>query len=267
MVGYGVNNVLPRFGEISRAVLLGKWERTSRTSILGTIFVERIIDLIFLAISVLIAIFLWGSNLYEHFPWLKSTIILTSIMLGVIVLLLLLVIKLKTRFSNIIVNLTGKFSAKLAAKVAHIFDMLIAGFSSLKGSRNYLITFILSALLIFSYALTTYVGFYTISMQLAMPVTFTMAWVLMSLGAIGIVIPTPGGTGSYHTLAKAVLVLIGFTEELSLAYAVLTHIIQYVLFILLALFFFFWLNNRNSRLYGVKEKFSDLIEETNMENL
>jgi len=31
MVGYGVNCVLPRVGEISRAILIGKWEGLSRT--------------------------------------------------------------------------------------------------------------------------------------------------------------------------------------------------------------------------------------------
>jgi len=267
MAGYGVNNVVPRMGEISRAVLLGKWEKTSRTSILGTIFVERIIDMIFLAIAMLIAITLWGGNLYEHFPWLKSAIILTSLLLAALIIMLLLIIRFKSGFSNIIIKITGKVSAKLAGKVTYIFDMLIAGFSSLKGTRNYVITFILSVLLILSYALTTYVGFYTIGMNKILPVTFTMAWVLMSVSAIGIVIPTPGGTGSYHTLAKSVLVLIGFSEEISLAYAVLTHIVQYILFILLAIFFFLWLNSRSSKLYGVKEKFSDLIEETKLENL
>lgn len=267
MVGYGVNNVIPRFGEISRAVLLGKWERTSRTSILGTIFVERIIDLIFLAAAVVISMFLWGSSLYTNFPWLKSTMILTSAVLGIIIVVLILVIRLKNRFADIIVKLTRKLSVHLAEKISHIFEMLIAGFSSLKGTRNYLLTILLSALLMCNYALTTYVGFYTIGMENVLPVTYAMGWVLMSISAIGVVIPTPGGTGSYHTLAKAVLVFMGFSEELSLAYAVLTHIMQYVLFILLAVFFFFWLNRRSSRLFGIKEKFSDLIEETNLENL
>jgi len=65
----------------------------------------------------------------------------------------------------------------------------------------------------------------------------------MSISAIGVVIPTPGGTGSYHTLAKSTLVLLfGFGETISAAYALLTHIISYFLFIFIALALFFLLN-------------------------
>ena len=76
----------------------------------------------------------------------------------------------------------------------------------------------------------------------------------MTIAAFGIVIPTPGGTGSYHALAKSALVLLyGYGEVISLAYAFLTHIISYFLFIVLALVIFFILNRSHDNLIKVVE--------------
>jgi hypothetical protein len=87
-----------------------------------------------------------------------------------------------------------------------------------------------------------------------------MGWVLMSIAAIGVIIPTPGATGSYHTLAKSTLVLLfGFGETVSAAYAFLTHIISYFLFIFTALFVYFVLNKQKNNIIKVVEtKLDDL---------
>jgi hypothetical protein len=85
-----------------------------------------------------------------------------------------------------------------------------------------------------------------------MPVTFSMGWVLMSISSIGVVIPTPGATGSYHALAISTLVLLfGFNETISAAYAFLTHIISYFLFIIIALIMFFLLNKQHASLLNI----------------
>ena len=102
------------------------------------------------------------------------------------------------------------------------------------------------------YALTAYLGFFTLGMQnMGIPVNYKLGWILMSISAIGTVIPTPGGTGSYHALAKAVLVFFGFSLNISLAYAFLTHIISFFLIIFLALVSFFLLNKQQLNLLNV----------------
>ena len=77
---------------------------------------------------------------------------------------------------------------------------------------------------------------------------------LLIISAIGVIIPTPGSTGYYHTLAKSTLVLIfGFNETISVAYAFLTHIIGYIIFIITALFMFFIVNKQKENLLDVVE--------------
>lgn len=246
MIGYGINCITPKLGEVTRAVLFGKWEGLSRSSMFGTVILERIIDIIALAVSVLIAIIISTENIRGSFPWLMTTLYITSALIVLFILFLYLIFKYEKKFSEWIIKLLNRFSHSLADKVTYIFSMLTQGFFSLKGRKNYYITFLLSALIIVVYAATSYIGLLMLNMQNIQTVTLTMGWVLMSISSIGVIIPTPGSTGSYHTLAKSTLVLLyGFGETISAAYAFLTHIISYILFILTALVIYFVLGKKS----------------------
>lgn len=252
MVGYGVNSVVPRLGEVSRAVLIGKWENLSRSSMFGTIILERVIDVIFLGFAVIVAILMYSEKLLTSFPWLKSSLYATIIFIFFVIFIFYLTIKHRERFYNFVVKFFSRFSEKLAHKIAYMIQMLGEGFGSLKGTKNYFIAFLLSALLMFLYAFGSYIGFFIIGMQEVKPITFQMGWIVMSISAIGIVIPTPGGTGSYHTLAKSTLVLLfGFSEPVSLAYAFITHIIPYLFAIFSSLIIFFVLNRQHENLLKI----------------
>lgn len=246
MIGYGVNCITPKLGELTRAVLFGKWEGLSRSSMFGTVLLERIIDIIALAFSVLVAIIFSTENIRESFPWLLTTVYIAGTLIILFILFLYFILKFEEGFSRWIIKILNRFSHSLADKVAYIFSMLTQGFFSLKGRKNYYITFMLSALIILVYALNSYVGLLMLNMQHIQPVTLKMGWVLMSISSIGVIIPTPGSTGSYHTLAKSTLVLLyGFGETVSAAYAFLTHIISYILFILTAVIIYFLFYKKN----------------------
>lgn len=252
MIGYGVNCVTPKLGEVTRAIMLGRYEKLSKSSMFGTVIVERVIDIIALGLSVLVSAFLWSSSLYETFPWLESALYLSAALMVIILLVIFLSVKLKEKFYGVFIKLVSKLSQKIADRLAYIFDMLIQGFTSLKGTKNYILTVIVTIILLSVYALGSYLGFYMLGMQSVKHVTYSMAWIIMSISAIGVVIPTPGATGSYHALAISTLVLLfGFGETISAAYAFLTHIISYFLFIIIALIMFFLLNKQHASLLNI----------------
>lgn len=252
MIGYGVNCVTPKLGEVTRAVLFGRWEGLSRSSMFGTVILERIIDIIALAVSVLIAILISTENIRGNFPWLLTTLYVTAVLIFLFILFLYLILRFEEKFSKWIIKILNRFSGSIADKAAYIFSMLTQGFFSLKGRKNYYITLLLSALIIIVYALTSYIGLLMLNMQNIKTVTFTMGWVLMSISSIGVIIPTPGSTGSYHTLAKSTLVLLyGFSETVSAAYAFLTHIISYILFILTSVVIYFLFAKKSKSLVKI----------------
>jgi hypothetical protein len=170
------------------------------------------------------------------------------------IVFLTLILRSREKFSEIIIKFVGKVSHKLAERIAYIFTMLAEGFASLKGRKNYFWTLFWTVAIIVIYAFGSYAGMLMLDMQNFQPVTFGMGWIIMSISAIGVIIPTPGSTGSYHTLAKSTLVLIfGFSETISVAYAFLTHIIGYILFIVTALVMFFIVNKQKENLLEVVE--------------
>jgi glycosyltransferase 2 family protein len=245
MVGYGVNSVTPKLGELTRAILMGRWEGLSRSSMFGTVILERVIDIISLAFAILIAVLISSISLYEQFPWLESTLYISAGIIITVLMLIYLAVRFQEKFYSVIIKLFGKISGSFALTIAHIFNMLTEGFNSLKGGRNYLYTIILTVLIMSIYALTSYIGFLMLDLT---EVNYAMGWVLMSISAIGVIIPTPGATGSYHTLAKSTLVLVyGFSEVVALAYAFLTHIISYLIAIIGSLICFFILNKQNAK--------------------
>lgn len=244
MVGYGVNSVTPKLGELTRAILMGRWEGLSRSSMFGTVILERVIDIISLAFSILIAVLISSISLYEQFPWLESALYISAAIIITVLMLIYFAVRYQEKFYSTIIKLFGKISGSFALTIAHIFNMLTEGFNSLRGSRNYLYTTILTVVIMSVYALTSYIGFLMLDLT---EVNYGMGWVLMSISAIGVIIPTPGATGSYHTLAKSTLVLVyGFSEVIALAYAFLTHIISYLIAIIGSLICFFILNKQKN---------------------
>lgn len=258
MIGYGVNCVTPKLGEVTRAIMIGKYENLSRSSMFGTVIVERVIDIISLGSAVLISAFIWSSNLYESFPWLEAALYISAIILFTVLLMIYLSVKLREKFYGYILQLVGKISQKFAERLGYILEMLIQGFTSLKGTKNYLLTVATSVLLLLIYAFSAYLGFFMLNMQSEKEVTFAMGWILMSISAIGTIIPTPGATGSYHALAKSTLVLLfGFGDTISAAYAFLTHFISYFLFIVTSLLMYFLLNKQHASVLNIFKTNSD----------
>jgi len=261
MIGYGVNCVVPRLGEIYRGLFLARWEGISRTSMLGTIVVERIIDLLSLGISIIISVMIYSGDLYKDVDWLKSALIFGLTVIFGIIILLYFIVRFKEKFYNAIVKFIGKFSASLAEKSAEAFHTLTVGFASLRTWKSYVLTFIFTVLVMLAYGYNSYVGFYLLGMNEIQTVTFGMAWILMTISAFGIIIPTPGGTGSYHAINILVLTtLFSFGQDISAAYAILTHMISYVLFILSTVFFTYYINRRQVKKGGKKENFLSVFK-------
>lgn len=245
MVGYGVNCVVPRLGELYRGLFLGKWEGISRSSMIGTIVLERVIDLLVLGFSVLLSVAIYSGDLLQEFTWLKSTLYLGFFSIFLMILFLFLIVKFKSKFYNAIIKIVSKISTKAADSLARIFHLLTDGFSSIKSAKNYILVVFLSAVIMLLYALTAYIGFYILHMDQLQPVDLSMAWIVMTISAFGVIIPTPGATGSYHLIVISVLVgLYNFSNEVSGAYALVTHAITYVLFILSTILLTYFINKR-----------------------
>lgn len=266
MIGYGVNCVVPRLGELYRGLFLAKWEGISRTSMLGTIVVERIIDILALGVAILISVKIYSGDLYKDIDWLGSASIIGFVAIIFLIVFLYLTVRFKEKFYNAIVRFIGKISSHAAEKAAGAFHTLTEGFASLKTWQNYVLTFFFTVLIMLAYGYTSYLGFYLLHMNEIQTVSYGMAWILMTISAFGIIIPTPGGTGSYHAINIFVLTtLFGFGQEISAAFAILTHFISYFVFILSTVFFTYYINRKQVKRGGKKENFLSVFKNSREE--
>jgi len=267
MVSYGVSCIIPRLGEVYRGLFLGKWENISRTTVIGTIVVERIIDVTFFAFASLVSVSVYSGNLYEEIPWLQTLLVTGFGFIFFAVVIVLLLVKFQRGFATILVKLSAKISVKFSEKLKSLFETLIEGFSSIKNWRHVFGILLGSLAIMLLYALNTYVGFFMLDMHDAADVNFAAAWIVMTISSFGSLIPTPGGLGSYHVLAIFVLTKVyGFDADSSGAYAILTHFISYVAFLVSSVLILFYLNLQRAKQGLPKETFLSVLKSSNTDS-
>ena len=261
MVGYGVSCIIPRLGELYRGLFFGRWENISRTTVIGTIVVERIIDITTFAIAALVCVGLYSGNLFEEVSWLRPSLILGYILILIATVLLIFLVRYQKQFRKLFLKIAGKISRKFENRLEGLFDTLINGLSSIKGTKNILMIVFWSVITILFYALNAYVGFYIFGMEATGRVTLTMAWIVMTISSFSAMIPTPGGTGPYHLISIFVLTqLYKFDYEVSAAYALLTHFISYSLFVISTLIIIYFVNKNRKKAGLQKESFLSVFK-------
>ena len=79
------------------------------------------------------------------------------------------------------------------------------------------------------YAVMTYIPLQMIGIASTYGLTLLDAWAMVALGAVGMALPSPGGTGSYHyAIIVTMTLLLGVPETPAATYALLTHAVQLV---------------------------------------
>ena len=90
MIGYMVNNILPRVGELVRAYVAGRLEGMPKSSTLGTVVIERIIDLATFSFLLCIVLFVYPQSLGAFVDDVSSVRVL--FLVGSVVVLVLFVL-------------------------------------------------------------------------------------------------------------------------------------------------------------------------------
>ncbi len=210
MVGYLVNLVIPRGGEVSRSLNLYKLDAIPVEVSFGTVIVERIIDIIFLGGLILLSFWIeWDKiNVFLNtlnFPASSGGtripgsvyLILSFIVAGIILLFLFRKNqKLKSFLSGF---KKGVFS---------VFELQQKGLFLFYSALIWLLYFAASYLVMLAFEQTAVLGLGAVL-------------TIFAISAIAMALPLPGGTGSYHTLVPLGLVTlyhIGKSDAVALVF-------------------------------------------------
>lgn len=232
LVGYLMNIVGPRLGEVSRPVYVAKKEGLSTSKLMGTIVLERIFDVAVMAfLMVVVSVYMIADVSLLQKIFGKSTInfLTDKSSLGTYgwaALFLLALAILGYLGIKLILYLGTKFD-KLQEWIDKAKEALIMfkdGILAARKVENWWLFLLYTVLIWFCYTLMTYIPFWMFNMQHAYNLNLLDALVITVISAIGIAIPSPGGIGTYHYFVKqSLLVLFAVPTVTGLAYATITH--------------------------------------------
>ncbi len=235
MVGYMVNNVLPRAGELVRPYTIGKLEGVSKSAAFGTIIVERIIDTVAFLTLVALMPLVYNGPLRETFPWLDQARVIVSVTTAAFVVVLVAMMVRRDWTDTLIAFFARVLPRRLALLLQQMTHQFLDGFLFLKRPKHFGLIFVQSVAIWYLYICMIYVAFFAFDLNL----DFNAALVVQAISSIGVAIPTPGGTGSYHMFASQSLSkLFGVSDTIALSYATVTHGFGYVGTTIIGAYFF-----------------------------
>lgn len=211
MIGYFINLVIPRGGEVSRCYNMYKLNDVPTEVSIGSVIAERLIDLLFLIIFICAAFLIEWDNLIYFLSTLNFQKSFDSgnlflPIVGLIVFGFLSIIIIRFFF-----NTDNEKIVSIRNKITGVLEGIKKGFLSVVSLEEKK-TFIF-------YSLTIWVLYYMMTMSVihAFPETnhlgLTAAVSIFAIGGIAMAVPLPGGAGSYHTLVPMGLVLLYSLEN------------------------------------------------------
>lgn len=230
MVGYFANLALPRMGEISRCGIISKYEDISFSKLVGTVVLERVLDIIMLLIFLLIALstqFGVISDFFTNNPQVSenlSNVFASSYTLYVIIGIAIAIWALKKKFKDTVVF----------KKIDNTLNNFSDGFKTIKKLDNKW-PFILHTVFIWiMYYLMTYICFFSFGFTSNLPAIAGLTVFVM--GSFGMVAPVQGGFGAWHFMVIGTLLVylpnVANIESLSKSFALVVHSAQTAMIII-----------------------------------
>lgn len=235
MVGYLSNYALPRLGEVTRCVTLGNREKIPVDALIGTVIIERVIDLVMLLLIMLYLLFSWmekfGAFFEENiFGPLREKV--TVAMGGMILFWLMVAGGLALIFVLVFLFRRSLARFSLVRRAGSFLKGIIDGLKTIHKMERKWEFIIHSVLIWFLYILMSWMVVF--AMEETSSLTFVDAIFIMVIGGLGMSAPVTAGFGAYHWITSRGLV---FVYDLSLeqggAYAILAHESNSLLTILL----------------------------------
>ncbi|MCU0455958.1 MAG: flippase-like domain-containing protein [Bacteroidales bacterium] len=248
MIGYMANLALPRIGEITRCVVLGKKEKIPVDKLVGTVIIERTIDF-FSVLVFLVVILFFSSSLLRDFlkesifiPFREKVLSATSfswIFWTVLAFLFLIVLFILIRYRRDLRQL------RFFKKVFEIIRGVVDGLKTITSlQRKWEFVFI-TILIWISYALMTWVVVFCL--ESTSHVSFWDSLVLLVVGGLAMSVPVQGGFGAFHyAISRVLIVMQGVSLEDGLTYALLSHESQILFEIVVGLLSLYLIYGRKS---------------------
>jgi uncharacterized membrane protein YbhN (UPF0104 family) len=209
MIGYLVNAGVPRLGEVIKCSMLARYEKVRVDRLVGTIVMERAVDVICLLVVFACALLFQGHVISEHIgarftaffsdPAGHTSLRKIAVVLGAAAVGLLLLYVVLKRFGHI----------DAVAKIRHVLTGIGHGLSSIRMVQHKGL-FLFHTILIWTcYLAGTTVGIYALQETAHLGLGAGLA--TLALGSVGMLI-SPGGIGAYAWIVAKLMGWYGLEE-------------------------------------------------------
>lgn len=206
IINYLANLGLPRIGEVIRAAMMSRYEKIPVEKLVGTIVIGRTMDLVCLASVIGLTFLLEFDEMYTYLkpaeegnsgggglltnPW-----VIGFLLTGVIGAFMLFLLRKQL------------MQTKLYDKIVGFVKGLWEGMKSVRDLESPGLFVFHSVVIWVMYYFMTYLCFFAFGVTEHLPAIAGLT--VFTFGALGILIPSPGGMGSYQWLTVQALAIYG----------------------------------------------------------
>lgn len=233
MTGYLFNYGIPRSGELARCGILKRTDDVPIEKSLGTVIAERLVDLLTLGLIVFLAFVLQFDALLKIWQELSASGDRQGGNLWIAISILGMV-----GIAGFYLMIKNPFQWSFLHTIQQKFKGFVSGLLSIQKMKNPLLFIILSLGIWALYLLMMYFSFY--NLKATSHLGIAEALTVLAVGTFGMVIPAPGGMGSFHYFTTQALLLYHIPEQDGLAYATVVHGAQMIMFLTLGPICMIW---------------------------
>ncbi len=228
MSGFCINLIPPRLGDFARCSVIKRLEGIPIKKTLGAALIERVMEITVYIFMVILVLILEGESKEFNFSFFLKNLVNksnnlasqgSSYKISSFLILLVAIIsvfsylyifsdrsRLKKLVDNFLIFLKDVFSTTKSMKTKEIIFFVGANFSCL------FFYFLVEYFCLFAFEETSHLDFWA-----GLYIFITVSLIL--------VLPVPGGVGTYHLAVSSILMMMGVSSQESMAYATLTHAI------------------------------------------
>jgi uncharacterized membrane protein YbhN (UPF0104 family) len=226
---YAINMVLPRVGEIWRCGIVSKYERIKFTKLLGTLLVDRVMDLIVVSILT-VSLFVFNISFFKKYFSNNPDVLqgffamFTSIWMYIALAALVVIIWLFfTKWGHITFVQKGRLAMQ------NVWE----GIKSLWKMEHKVRFFIQTILIWGGYFCYFYTTFYAFGFTSELGVRIGL--IAFTMSSIGVAVPIQGAIGVWHFMVISTLICFGVAETDAAAFALVVYAIQTIWIVMLGL--------------------------------
>ena len=217
--GYLLNNIIPRSGEIGRALILNGTNRIPFFHGISTIMIERLLDL-----SIASIMFLSTISIAISYRWIETIAYIVLLFVVGLIGIFILYQRNRKYFDQKLINISQK-NKILEKFILYPLRQIIDGLEVLNDFRM-----VVQSVLWIIFSWCIWLTMYYLMLN-AIYTNPPFWWVLFSQSilALGIALPSaPASLGVYEGLNVAVLSVFGIQQEKALSMALILHAIQII---------------------------------------